>query len=113
LLLVPQRADHDRAVDVAVLEHDEELVVDFGEKVRPAIRAAHRHRDPRPVRLLGVAEPRILDLDVIAGIAVAILVVDDDREVNAAQLGGTHRQRHHAVDREERHGQLIFLFGAS
>jgi hypothetical protein len=98
LLLAPQGADHDRPVDVAVLEHDQQLIVELGEHVGAAIGATHRDRDPRPEGRLLVVEPGELDLDAVAGIAVAVLVGDDDRELDAADLAGALRLRHHAID---------------
>ncbi|TMQ16004.1 MAG: hypothetical protein E6J90_24490 [Deltaproteobacteria bacterium] len=98
LLLAPQRADHDRPVDVAVLEHHEQLVVDLRQEVGAAIGAAHRHRDPRPERRLLVIEPGELDLDAVPGVALSVLVVDDDGELHASDLRGPLRLRHHAVD---------------
>jgi hypothetical protein len=70
-----------------VLEDDEELVVWVGEEVGASLLAAHRDRDARPVGLVLLVEPGELDLDAIAGVAVAFLVVDDDRDVHTAQLG--------------------------
>jgi hypothetical protein len=108
LFLRPQRADHDRLVDVAVLEHDEHLVVDFGEKVGAALFAGHRDRDPRPVRLLLLVHPRVLDPDPIARIAVALGVLDDKREMHATDLRCAQRLWHHAIDREQRHAMSTF-----
>jgi hypothetical protein len=112
LLLVPQRADHDRTVDVAVLEHDEDLIFFFRQQVRAAIVAGHRHRDARPERLLVVVQPRELQLHAEARVVGRIvLVLDDDRDPAATDLAGAKRRRHHAIDRQERHAMSIF--GAS
>jgi hypothetical protein len=98
LLLAPQRADDDRAVDEAVLEYDHHLVVVLRQEVGAALLAAHRDGDARPEGLLGLGQPRVLHLDAKARVVFAVLfAVGDDREVNATQLAGALRLRHHTV----------------
>jgi hypothetical protein len=98
VLLAPHRADHDRSMDVAVLEHHEQLVIDLGQHVGAALLAAHRDRDPRPERRVHVVERRELHLDPKPGVALAVLVVDDDRELHATNLRGAARLGLGAVD---------------
>jgi len=88
LLLAPQGPDDDRTADVAVLEHHEDLIIDLGEDVRASARASHRDGNPSPERPLLLVEPRKLELDAIAGIAVAVLVVHDDRQLYTSNLRG-------------------------
>ncbi|MBK7536075.1 MAG: hypothetical protein IPI49_12060 [Myxococcales bacterium] len=107
LLLVPHRADHDRTIDVAVLEHHQNLIIELRQKVGPALGAGHGRRDSRPERLLVVLEPGELDLDAKARIALAILVVDDDRQMNATQLAGAMRLCHGICDSDEGHGLSV------
>jgi hypothetical protein len=98
LLPAPQRADDDRPIDVAMLEDHEHLIVDLGEHVGASIGAGHRHCDPRPEGRVLLVEPWKLDLDAIAGIAIAVLVVDDDRRSHASQPGRAPRPRRDVVD---------------
>lgn len=48
----------------------------------------HWLHDMRPIRHLLFIESEVYDLDAVTWVVVAILVVDDDREVHASQLAG-------------------------
>jgi hypothetical protein len=94
-----------------VLEHHEQLIVELRQEVRAALLAAHRHRDAREVGLLLLRQPRILHLHTEAGVALAFVVLDDDREVHATQLHSAKRGCLRSIDGEE--GHAIFFIGAS
>jgi hypothetical protein len=91
LFCAPERADHDRAIDIAVLEDHEDFVVDLGQKVGTPIFSRHRYGDPRPEGLLFLFKPRELDLDLETRIVLPVFVVGDDRQMHATQLVGALR----------------------
>src|SRR4051812_3788428 len=99
-------------MQIAVLEHDEQLVVFLRQVIRAAPLAAHRHREPRPERLLILGEVRDRDLDPIAGvIRRRVLVLHDGAEPYPAVLRGPRGLLHRTVDWEKAHA--ILIVGAS
>ncbi|MBE7453239.1 MAG: hypothetical protein HS111_31540 [Kofleriaceae bacterium] len=67
-------------------EDHQDLIVDLGQQVRAALGPAHRHHHPRPVGLVVAGEPGELQLDQER--SGLVLVLDDDREVDPADLVG-------------------------
>ena len=78
VLAVPQRADDQRAIEIAVLEHDEHFVLWLGDKEPTAVLAGARHHDRHPVRGLVLRQDRQLELH--APELLRILVVGDDAD---------------------------------
>ena len=74
---VVEVADHVRAADVAVLEGDEDFVIDLGNPYRTAVRAGAELSQPRPIGLIAVIEPGKFQFH--AGRVVRIIVIGDDR----------------------------------
>jgi hypothetical protein len=111
----PDRANHDRPIDVTVLEHDHHLVVLLRQYVGAALITGHRDRDARPERLLTGIEPLELQLEAVARIVGRrILVIDDRADVQTAHLVRALRQGHGAIDRQERHlGHAMLMVEAS
>src|SRR3954451_24139 len=98
VLAVPQPAQHDRVVHVAVLERAQHLVVDRRQPGDARLLARPRSSDPTPERDGVVCEPRELDLHPshLVGILVVAHDPDDDAVV---PLLGREPLRHEPQDR--------------
>src|SRR5215216_4169298 len=83
---VPEAAQDIGASQVALLEADQDLVVDLGEDDRAALRPGARLDGPRPVAHVGVAEPGERHLDPTEAVWVAD--VGDLRGRHPGQRGG-------------------------
>ena len=82
VLAVPQPAQHEGPADVAVLESDQDFVVDFGQDVQASRRTAARGDEACPGRLVLVGQVREAHLHAAEGPvgSPGVVVVRDDAD---------------------------------
>ncbi len=73
---IPQPAQHEREVDIAVLESHQYFVIYFRQELHPAVLAATWDHDARPIAAVLVGQPGEFDLHPTQ--VLVVVVVGDD-----------------------------------
>src|SRR5664280_3090715 len=88
VLTVPQRAEHIREANVAVLESNQNFIISLRQEIETPLIPGHGRRNACPVAFVHVAQPRELHLDPAE--TVGVLVVGDHADYYASDSPGVH-----------------------
>jgi len=83
VLAIPQSAQNVRVVDVALLESNQDFVVDFRQELHAAPGATARYDDARPVAGVVLRKPGVQDLDPPEVIRIRIIGDHPDDQADA------------------------------
>src|SRR6266511_3612891 len=113
---VPEPAQDIGIVDVAMLEGDDHLVIDFRHELETAFGATARRHQPCPVTLVVVRQPRELHLDAALSVRILVIGHDADDQPQArwwrpVVLGGQQVHQRRGLEAGDREARRIPALG--